>query len=145
MYMQEASKLMAEYQQALDRRVAEEHERRQQMHSLSLGAKRSRTQTDFLALGEAGAAGAAVSGAELRRSGPRPWCSPWQSSSAHASTGKASRGSGRCPPRAPSRSTAAVLLWRHAAVLWRTGVLCVDWLLALCPQTSSLANSSMGV
>ena len=58
-YMQEASKLMAEYQQALDRRVAEEHERRQQMHSLSLGAKRSRTQTDFLALGDAGLAGAA--------------------------------------------------------------------------------------
>jgi hypothetical protein len=59
-YMQEASRLMAEYQQELDRRVAEEHARRQQINSASLhGAKRSRTQTEFLSLGDSGAPGTA--------------------------------------------------------------------------------------
>ena len=59
-YMQEASKLMAEYQQELDRRVSEEQARRQQISSVSLhGAKRSRTQTEFLSLGDSGASGTA--------------------------------------------------------------------------------------
>ena len=58
-YMQEASQLLAEYQQVLEERVKEEHERRQQMHALSIGVKRNRTQTEFLGIGLPGGEGPA--------------------------------------------------------------------------------------
>jgi len=45
--------------------AAENHERRQQMHTLQIGAKRNRTQTEFLGIGDAGGGGSSARPGDL--------------------------------------------------------------------------------